>query len=72
MYLNNSVCALHISKLLKASRPKSHQQLIEFKVYPHDVSLCVATLIALYLDKIAALRHGVNSMFLLAMLSNTN
>ena len=44
MYLNNSGCAFYISKLLKTSRPKSHQQPIQFKAYPHDVSLCVVAL----------------------------
>ena len=63
MHLNNSGCVFYISKLLKTSRPKSHQQPIEFKAYPHDVSLCVVALIKLYLDKTAALRHDVNSMF---------
>ena len=63
MYLNNSGCVFYISKLLKTSRPKSHQQPIEFKAYPHDVSLCVVALIKLYLDKTAALRHDQNSMF---------
>ena len=66
MYLNNSGCVFYISKLLKTSRPKSHQQPIEFKTYPHDVFLCVVTLIKLYLDKTAALRHEVNSMFFIS------
>ena len=57
MYLNNSGCVFYISKLLKTSRPKSHQQPIEPKTYPHDVSLYVVALIKLYLDKTAALRH---------------
>ena len=51
MYLNNSVCVFYISKLKKTSRPKFHQQPIEFKAYPHDVSLCLVALIKLYLDK---------------------
>ena len=51
MYLNNSVCVFYISKLIKTSRPKFHQQPIEFKAYPHDVSLCLVALIKLYLDK---------------------
>ena len=63
MYLNNSGCVFYISKLLKTSRPKSHQQPVEFTAYPHDVSLCVVALIKLYLDKTAAPRHDVNSMF---------
>ena len=54
MHLNNSGCVFYISKLLKTSCPKSHQQPIEFKSYPHDVSLCVIALIKLYLDKTAA------------------
>ena len=33
MYLNNSGCVFYISKLLKTSCPKSHQQPIEFKAY---------------------------------------
>ena len=66
MYLNNSGCAFYISKLLKASRPKSHQQPVEFKTYPHDVSLCVVALIELYLEKTAPLRHDVNSMFFIS------
>ena len=66
MYLNNSGCVFYISKLLKTSRPKSHQQPTEFKPYPHDVSLCVVALIKLYLDKTAALRHDVNSMFFIS------
>ena len=65
-YLNNSGCVFYISKLLKTSRPKSHQQPIEFKAYPHDVSLCEVALIKLYLDKTAALRHNVNSMFFIS------
>ena len=63
MYLNNSGCAFYISKLLKTSRPKSHQQPIQFKAYPHDVSLCVVALIKLYLDKTAPLRQDVNLIF---------
>ena len=35
------------------------------KKYLHDISLCVVALIKLYLDKTAALRHHVNSMFLI-------
>ena len=31
MYLSHSECVFYIPKLLKASRPKSHQQPIEFK-----------------------------------------
>ena len=62
-YLNNSGCAFYISKLLKTSDPKSHQQPIEFKAYPHYVSLQVVALIKLYLDKTAALRYDVNSIF---------
>ena len=64
MYLNNSGC--YISQLLKTSRTKSHQQPTEFKVYPHDVSLCVVSMIKLYLHKRAALRHDVNSMFFIS------
>ena len=63
MYFNNSGCVFYISKLLKNLRPKSHQQPTEFKANPHDVSVCVVALIKLYLDKTAALRHDVNSMF---------
>ena len=63
MFLNNSGCVFYTSKLLKTSRPKSHQQQVKFKTYPHDVSLCVVALIMLYLNKTAALRHDVNSMF---------
>ena len=55
MYLNNSGCAFYISKLLKNSRPKSHQKPIEFKTYPHDISSCAVALIKLYLDKTEAL-----------------
>ena len=66
IYFNNSGCAFYTSKLLKNSRPKSYQQPIEFKAYPHEVSLCVAALIKLYLDKTAALRHDVNSMFFIS------
>ena len=69
MYLNNSGCVFYISKLLKTSRPKSHQQPIEFKAYPHDVSLCVVALIKLYLDKTAELRRDVNSMFFISYAS---
>ena len=65
-YLNNSGCVFYKSKLLKTSRPKSHQQPIEFKTYPHDVSLCVVALIKLYLDKTAELMHDVNSMFFIS------
>ena len=72
IYLNNSGCVFYISKILKTSRPTSHQEAIEFKAYPHDVSLCVVALIKLYLDKTAALRHDENSMFLLAMFPHTN
>ena len=60
VYLNNSGCGFYISKLLKISPPKSHQQPIEFKAHPHDVSLYVVALIKLYLDKTAALRYHVN------------
>ena len=66
MYLNNSRCVFYISGLLKTSRPKSHQQPVEFKAYPHDVSLCVVALIKLYLHKTAALRHDANSMFFIS------
>ena len=69
MHLDNSGCVFYISKLLKTSRPKSHQQPIEFKGYPHDVSLCVVALIKLYLDKTAALRHDVNSMLFISYAS---
>ena len=69
MYLNNSGCVFYISKLLKNSRPKSHQQPTEFKANPHDVSVCVVALIKLYLDKTAALRHDVNSMFFYQLFS---
>ena len=65
-YLNNSGCVFYISKLLKTSRPKSHQQPIEFKAYPHDVSLYVVALIKLYHDKTAVLKHDVNSMFFIS------
>ena len=66
MYLNNLGCVFYISKLLKTSRPKPHQKPIEFKAYPHDVSLCVVALIKLYLDKTAAVRHGAHSMFFIS------
>ena len=52
--------------LLKTSHPKSHQQPIDFKAYPHDVYLCLVPLIKLYLGKTAALRHDVNSMFFIS------
>ena len=48
------------------SRPKSHQQPIEFEAYPHDISLHVVTLIKLYLDKTAALRHDVSFVFFIS------
>ena len=54
------------SKLLKTLSPKSHQQPIEFKAYPHEVSLCAVALIKLYLDKTAALRRDVNSIFFIS------
>ena len=60
------------SKLFKTSCPKSQQQSIEFKTYPHNVSLCIVALVKLYLDKAAAPRNDVNSKFLLAMLFHTN
>ena len=66
MYLKNSGCVFYISKLLKTSRPKSHQQPIEFNAYVHDVSLCVVALIKLYLDKTVTLRHDVNPMFFIS------
>ena len=66
MYFNNSGCVFYISKLLKTPRPKSYQQPIEFKAYPHDVFLCVVALIKLYLDKTTALRHDVNSIFFIS------
>ena len=69
LYLTNSGCVFYISKLLRTSRPKSHQQPTEFKAYPHDVSLCVVALIKLYLDKTAALKHDVNSMFFITYAS---
>ena len=62
LHHNNSGCVFYISKLLKTSRRKSHQQSIEFKAYPHNVSLCIVALIKLYLDKTAALWHDVNSL----------
>ena len=66
MYLNNSGRVFYISKLLKTSLPKSHQQLTEFKAYPHDVSLCVVALFKLHLDKTGVLRHDVNSMLFIS------
>ena len=66
MYLHNSGCVFYISRLLKTTRPKSHQQPIEFKACPHNVSLCVVALIKLYLDKTAELRHDVNSRFFIS------
>ena len=66
MHLNNSGCVFYVSKLFKASRPKSHQQPIKFKTYPHDVSLWVVALIKLYLDKTAALTHDENSIFFIS------
>ena len=66
IYLNNSGCVLYISKLFQTPRPKSHLQPTEFKAYPHNVSLCVVALIKLYLDKAAAPRHDVNSMFFIS------
>ena len=66
MYLNNSGCVFYISKLIKTSLPKSHQQSTEFKAYPHDVSLCVVALFKLYLDKTAVLMYDVNSMFFIS------
>ena len=70
VYLNNSGCVFHISKLLKTSCPNSHQQPVEFNAYSYDFSLCVAALIKSHLDKTAASRHDMNSMLLLAMLSH--
>ena len=46
--------------------PKSQQQPIEFKTYPHNVSLCVVELVKLYLDKTAATTNDVNSKFLIS------
>ena len=66
MHLNNSECVFYISKLLKTSHPKFHQPPIKFKAYPQNVSLCVVALIKLYLDKTAALRHDVNSIFFIS------
>ena len=60
---------LHI-KLLKTSRQKSHQQPIQFKAFPHDVSFCVVALIKLYLDKTAALNRDVNSTFFISYASS--
>ena len=57
------------SSTLKTSRPKSHQQPIEFKACPDDISLCILRLIKLYLDKTAALRHDVYSMFFISYAS---
>ena len=62
MYLNNSDCVFYISKLLKTSRPKSHQQPIWFKAYPYNVSLRVVGVFWLYHDKTAAPRYDINSM----------
>ena len=62
----------YISRLLKTSRPKSHQQVIEINAHPHDISLCAVALIKLYLDKTATLRHDVNSMFFLVSLPHAN
>ena len=70
VYLNNSGCVFHISKLLKTSCPNSHKQPVEFNAYSYDFSLCVAALIKSHLDKTAASRHDMNSMLLLAMLSH--
>ena len=71
IYLNNSGCVFYISKLLKTSRPKSHQQPIESKAYPHDVSLCAVALIKLYLDKTAELRHDVSFPKQTSVIKNT-
>ena len=54
------------SKLFKTSCPKSQQQSIEFKTYPHNVSLCIVALVKLYLDKAAAPRNDVNSKFFIS------
>ena len=66
MYLNNFGCVFYILKLSKTLRRKSHEQPIEFKAYPHDASLCEVALIKLYLNKTTALRHDVDSMFLIS------
>ena len=63
MHLNKSGCVFNMSKLLKTSRPKSHQKLIEFKAYPHDVSLCVVALIKLHLDKTAVLSSKLHVFY---------
>ena len=52
-------CVFYISKLLKTSRPKSHQVPIDFKAYPRDVSLCAVALIKLYLDETVACKLHV-------------
>ena len=60
MYFNASGQAFYVSKLLKTSHQKSQQHTIEFKVYSHDVTLCLVAFIKLYLDKKATVRHNVN------------
>ena len=66
MLLINSGSVFYISKLSKTSCPKSQQQPVEFKTYPHDVSLSVFALVKLYLDKTAAPRNDVNSRFFIS------
>ena len=72
MCLNNLGCVFHISNLLKTSRLKFNQYPKELKAYPHDASLFVVALIKLCLDKTAALRHDVNTIFLLGSPTQTS
>ena len=66
MNLNNSGCILLQIKVIKSFTSKISSAANKFEAYPHDVSLCVVALIKLYLDKTAALRHDVDSMFFIS------
>ena len=72
MYLINFGCVFYIlenvmlENISKTLLQKSHEQPIEFKAYPHDASLCEVALIKLYLNKTTALRHDVDSTFLIS------
>ena len=55
MYSHVSRVIMYISKLTKTSRPNFHQKPLEFSAYPSEKTICVVTMIELYLDKTANL-----------------
>lgn len=66
MHIDDNRCIFYIPELLKTSRPNFHQEPLEFKSYPHDISLCVVRLINLYLEKTAMFRKKEMSPFFIS------